>query len=248
MPASMPMRHGGTFTKAALVLNAMVENGAISQKQAEAARQRPAVLHAHHETSPGSNYFVDTATTEVKSRFGSNTGDLTIQTTFDSQLQQIAERIIAKRLDKVGISKNVHQAALIAMAPDGAILAMVGGRDYKESQFNRATQAHRQPGSLFKLFDYLAALRRGLTPETVVVDQPVQVGNWEPENYGDRYHGPVTLRTAFAHSLNSFAVQISEAVGVKAVIYTAKKLGVQSELPAVPSVACWPRDRSSPSE
>ena len=133
----MPMRHGGTFTKAALVLNAMVENGAISQKQAEAARQRPAVLHAHHETSPGSNYFVNTATTEVKSRFGSNTGDLTIQTTFDSQLQQIAERIIAKRLDKIGIAKNVHQAALIAMAPDGAILAMVGGRDYKESQFNR---------------------------------------------------------------------------------------------------------------
>ena len=244
-----PDRHLESAQKrAALVLNAMVENGAISQKQAEAARQRPAVLHVHHETSPGSNYFVDTATTEVKSRFGSNTGDLTIQTTFDSQLQQIAERSIAKRLDKVGIAKNVHQAALIAMAPDGAILAMVGGRDYKESQFNRATQARRQPGSLFKLFDYLAALRRGLTPETVVVDQPVQVGNWEPENYGDRYHGPVTLRTAFAHSLNSVAVQIAEAVSVKAVIDTAKKLGVQSDLPAVPSVACWPRDRSSPSE
>ncbi len=223
--------------RAAVVLDAMVETGAISQQQAKTARQKAALLRVPTKTPSGSNYFVDTAAAEVKSLFGSNSGDLTVRTTLNRQLQQIAENVISKRLAVVGRAKNVHQAALVAMAPDGAVLAMVGGRDYNESQFNRATQARRQPGSLFKLFVYLAAMRRGLTPETVVIDRPVQIGDWEPENYGDRYYGPVNVRTAFAHSLNSVAVQIADRVGTEAVIDTARKLGVQSELPAVPSVA-----------
>ena len=107
------------------------------------------------------------------------------------------------------------QAALLAMAPDGAILAMVGGRDYTESQFNRVTRAKRQPGSLFKLFVYLAAFQKGLDPQATAVDRPVQIGNWEPENYGGRFRGPVTLRTAFAKSINSVAVQVADAVGFK---------------------------------
>jgi membrane peptidoglycan carboxypeptidase len=114
---------------------------------------------------------------------------------------------------------------------------MVGGRDYRRSQFNRITQARRQPGSLFKLFVYLAALRQGYTPDSILVDQPVNVGDWEPDNYGDRYYGPVTLRSAFAHSLNSVAVQLAEAVGINRVIDTARQFGVRSDLPAVPSVA-----------
>ena len=123
------------------------------------------------------------------------------------------------------------------MAPDGAILAMVGGRDYNESQFNRVTQAKRQPGSLFKLFVYLTAFQRGATPQTTVVDRPVQIGNWEPENHGGSFRGQITLRTAFASSVNSVAAQLGEAVGIPAVIDTARKLGVQSELPVVPSLA-----------
>src|SRR5262249_7395130 len=123
------------------------------------------------------------------------------------------------------------------MAPDGAILAMVGGRDYNESQFNRAVQAKRQPGSLFKVFVYLAAFQKGLDPQTTAVDRPVQIGNWEPENYGRRFRGQMTLRSAFAHSINSVAVQVADAIGIQAVIDTARKLGVQSELPAVPSLA-----------
>ena len=125
----------------------------------------------------------------------------------------------------------------MAMTPDGAILAMVGGRDYTESQFNRATQAKRQPGSLFKVFVYLAAFQKGLDPQMTAVDRPVQIGKWEPENYGGRFHGVVTLRSAFAHSINSVAVQIADAIGIRAVIDVARKLGVQSELPAVPSLA-----------
>jgi penicillin-binding protein 1A len=113
----------------------------------------------------------------------------------------------------------------------------VGGRDYNESQFNRVTQAKRQPGSLFKLFVYLAAFQKGLTPQMTMVDRPVQIGNWEPENYGGGFRGQVTLRTAFAHSINSVAVQLADAVGIQSVIDTARKLGVQSELPVVPSLA-----------
>jgi 1A family penicillin-binding protein len=226
----------GAQQRADIVLDAMVQNGAVSQQQANAARQQPAVLRPPPEAPPGSNYFVDAVAAEVKSLIGPSTEDLTIRPTLDPEMQQIAERVIANRLATAGKAGNVGQAALIAMAPDGAILAMVGGRDYNESQFNRATQARRQPGSLFKVFVYLAALRQGLTPDSMVVDQPVSVGDWEPDNYGDRYYGPVTLRTAFAHSLNSVAVQLAQTVDIKTVIDTARQLGVRSDLPVVPSV------------
>jgi penicillin-binding protein 1A len=227
----------GAEQRADIVLDAMVKNGAISPQQASDAQQHPAVLRIPPDAPPGSNYFINTTAAEVKALIGPSSEDVTIRSTLDPQLQQIAERAIAARLGSVGKAENVHQAALVAMAPDGAILAMVGGRDYAESQFNRATQARRQPGSLFKVFVYLAALRRGLTPDSVVVDQPVSVGDWEPDNYGDRYYGPVTLRTAFSHSLNSVAVQLAQAVDIKTVIDTARQFGVRSDLPAVPSVA-----------
>ena len=226
----------GAQQRAGLVLDAMVDNGAITAQQAEIARQKPAVVHA--ASSPaGINYFLDAAAAEIKSQVGVGTEDLTVQTTFNPELQRIAENVIARRLASAGRGKNAHQAALVAMAPDGAVLAMVGGRDYNDSQFNRVTQARRQPGSAFKAVVYLSALRKGYTPDSVVVDQPLSVGNWEPENYGDRYFGPVTLRTAFARSLNSVAVQLAQSVGTSTVIDTAKQLGVRSELPAVPSVA-----------
>ena len=222
--------------RAGIVLDAMVESGAITQQQAVAAKAQPAVLRVAEDSPPGSNYFVDTAAADAKSAIPQTTEDLTVRTTLDPQLQQIAETVVARRL-AAAKGKNVGQAALVAMTPDGAILAMVGGRDYNESQFNRATQARRQPGSLFKAFVYLTALRKGYAPDSVIVDRPISVGDWEPDNYGDRYFGPVTLRTAFAHSLNSVAVQLAQAVGIQNVIATAKQLGVRSDLPVVPSVA-----------
>ena len=227
----------GARQRAGLVLDAMVETGAISREQADAARQQPATLRVPPDNPPGTNYFVDALNGDLKKLVGSVSEDLTLRSTLDLNLQSIAEGVIARRLRAEGHARKVSQAALVAMAPDGAILAMVGGRDYNESQFNRVTQAKRQPGSLFKLFVYLAAFQKGLTPQMTMVDRPVQIGNWEPENYGGGFRGQVTLRSAFAHSINSVAVQLADAVGIQSVIDTARKLGVQSELPAVPSLA-----------
>jgi penicillin-binding protein 1A len=227
----------GARQRAALVLNAMVATGAISRQQADAARREPATLRVPPENPPGTNYFVDVLNGDVKRLIGSAPPDLTLRSTLDLNLQSIAENVIARRLKTEGRAKKVGQAALVAMAPDGAILAMVGGRDYAESQFNRVTQAKRQPGSLFKVFVYLAAFQKGANPQMTAVDRPVQIGNWEPENYGGRFRGQMTLRSAFAHSVNSVAVQLADAVGIQSVIDTARKLGVQSELPAVPSLA-----------
>jgi penicillin-binding protein 1A len=227
----------GAQGRAAHVLDAMVETGAISREQAEEAKAHPAALRIPDENPAGTNYFVDVVSNDARRLIGAGPSDAVARTTLDLNLQNLAESVIARRLDKEGASKGVSQAALVALAPDGAILALVGGRDYGESQFNRATQAKRQPGSLFKLFVYLTALQNGARPDTMMIDRPTQIGEWEPENYGGRYRGPVTLRTAFANSINTIAVQLGEAVGIPAVIETAKSLGVQSELPNVPSLA-----------
>jgi penicillin-binding protein 1A len=223
--------------RAELVLAAMVETGAISAQDGEAARKQPVTLQLPPETPPGSNYFVDMVAGDVKRLLGNLPSDLTLRTTLDLDLQDIAESVVAKRLESEGAKKKVSQAALVALTPDGAVLALVGGRDYTDSQFNRVTQAKRQPGSLFKLFVYMAAFQQGATPQTVLVDRPTQIGDWEPQNYGGRFRGPVTLRAAFANSINTIAVQLAEDVGIGRVIEVAKRLGVQSELPALPSVA-----------
>src|SRR5437773_7757715 len=228
--ALAPTRHlAEARQRSALVLKAMVETGAISREQAEAARRQPVSLRVPPDNPPGTNYFVDVLGGDVKRLVDSAAStDLTVRSTLDLDLQGIAEGVIARRLKAEGRTKKVGQAALVAMAPDGAILAMVGGRDYNESQFNRAVQAKRQPGSLFKVFVYLAAFQKGLDPQMTAVDRPVQIGNWEPENYSGRFRGQMTLRSAFAHSINSVAVQVADAVGIPAVIDTTRKLGVQS--------------------
>src|SRR6516165_2844133 len=246
--ALAPTRHlEEARQRSALVLKAMVETGAISREQAEAARRQPVSLRVPPDNPPGTNYFVDVVGGDVKHLVDSAAStDLTVRSTLDLDLQGIAEGVIARRLKAEGRAKRVGQAALVAMAPDGAILAMVGGRDYNESQFNRAVQAKRQPGSLFKVFVYLAAFQKGVDPQMTAVDRPVQIGDWAPENYGGRFRGQMTLRSAFSHSINTVAGQVADAVGIPAVIDTARKLGVQSELPAVPSLAlgagevtCW---------
>jgi penicillin-binding protein 1A len=227
----------GARGRAAQVLDAMVETGAVTKAEADAAKRAPATVRVPTETPVGTNYFVDSVADSVRTLIGAGPADATVRTTLDLTLQNIAESVIARRLDQDGERRKVSQGALVAMAPDGAILAMVGGRDYADSQFNRVTQAKRQPGSLFKLFVYLTALREGYRPDSTMMDRPTQVGEWEPENYGGRYRGAVTLRTAFAHSINTVAVQLAEAVGMPAVIETARGLGVTSELPNLPSLA-----------
>lgn len=228
---------GGAKERQETVLQAMVDTKAISAADAEIARAQKVNLRTPPETPPGSNYFVDMVAGDLRRILGSSSGDLTLRTTLNLELQRLAEGVIERRLEQEGAKKKVSQAALVALAKDGAVLALVGGRDYETSQFNRAVQAKRQAGSLFKLFVYLTALQRGYTPQSVVVDRPTQIGEWEPQNYSGGFRGSMSLRNAFAHSVNTIAVQLSDEVGIPAVIDTAKRMGVQSTLPAVPSLA-----------
>ncbi|MDP4001992.1 PBP1A family penicillin-binding protein [Methylobacterium sp. NEAU K] len=226
---------GGAKERADVVLQAMVETGAIPQKEADAARKQSVTLRSPPEAPPGTNYFLDMIGGDVK-RLAGTDGDMTVRSTLNLDLQSLAEGVVARRLDKDGARRKVGQAAMVVLSKEGAILAMVGGRDYEDSQFNRAVQAKRQPGSLFKLLVYLTAYQQGLSPETVLVDRPVRIGDWEPENDDGRYRGSVPLRTAFALSINTIAAQLGQEVGIPAVIATARKLGIQSDLPNVPSL------------
>lgn len=228
---------GGARERAELVLQAMAEIGAITPQQAQAAHAESVVLRTPPETPPGANYFVDMVAGEVRRLLGSAPVDVTLRTTLNLELQRLAEGVVERRLEVEGDKKNATQAALVAMRHDGAIVALVGGRDYEESQFNRAIQARRQAGSLFKLFVYLAAFQKGHDPQSVLVDRPVQIGEWEPQNASGRFRGAVNLRTAFAQSINTVAAQLADEVGIPVIVDTAKRMGVQSNLPAVPSLA-----------
>ncbi|KQO92204.1 penicillin-binding protein [Methylobacterium sp. Leaf90] len=234
---------GGAKERADLVLQAMVETGAISQPEADKARAEKLTLHTPPETPPGTNYFLDAVSGDVK-RLTEAAGDVTVRSTLNLDLQSLAEGVLARRLDSEGGKKKVGQGALVAMAPDGAILAMVGGRDYEDSQFNRATQAKRQAGSLFKLFVYLAAYGKGFFPDSVLVDRPTQIGEWEPQNSNNRFRGALPLRSAFALSVNTIAAQLGDEVGLPAIVAEARRLGVQSDLPEVPSLALGSADVS----
>jgi penicillin-binding protein 1A len=160
-----------------------------------------------------------------------------VETTIDPALQAVAEAALSEELAQKGGRFAVTQGAVLAMTPDGAVRALVGGRDYAESQFNRAVAARRQPGSAFKPFVYLAALERGLAPTTIREDRPINLRGWRPENYGRDYHGPVTLTQALALSLNTVAVRLALEVGPAAVVQTAHRLGIASKLEPNASIA-----------
>jgi 1A family penicillin-binding protein len=225
--------------RASLVLKTMVDNEFITQATAETADVDKVVLAVNPNTqiTSGSRYFADWVAAEARDLLGPLSADLTVQTTLNVTLQELAESTLRRWLDGEGAKRNVGQGAMVVLDREGAVLAMVGGRDYDESEFNRATQALRQPGSLFKLFVYLAAFDAGMTPDTTLVDQPLKVDEWEPQNYGGQHRGTVTLRTAFADSINSVAVQLTETVGRGRVIGVARSLGVQSPLKPHPSLA-----------
>jgi penicillin-binding protein 1A len=163
--------------------------------------------------------------------------DIVVETTIDPGLQAAGEKALTDELDQKGQKFGVGQGALVAMTPEGAVRALVGGRNYAESQFNRAVSAKRQPGSAFKVFVYLTALEHGLTPQTVREDRPINVKGWQPENYSREYFGPVTLTQALAMSLNTVAVRLALEVTPKAVTQTAHRLGIASKLEANASIA-----------
>jgi 1A family penicillin-binding protein len=223
--------------RAAIVLDAMVANGAIDPKAAADAKAQPATLHPAKEASQAGSWFADWVAREAADVTGSFTHSVRVRTTMDPRLQRLAEETINSALAAEGRRAGASQAALVALRGDGAVLAMVGGRDYRNSQFNRAVEANRHPGSAFKLFVYLAALRKGLTPNDTIDASPVDINGWEPENYGGREYGRVTLADAFAHSINTAAVRLAMNVGLDEVIRAARDLGIDARLPKVPSLA-----------
>ena len=223
--------------RAGLVLEAMLDAGFIDGTRYREARDAPAELAVLPEAPAGAGYFANWIEREARDLLGGLSGDVVVRTTLNPALQRLAEAVVAERLAAEGEARNVGQAALVAMSPDGAVLAMVGGRDYAASQFNRATQALRQPGSAFKLFVYLTALESGMSPRQRIEDAPITVDGWSPRNYDGRFHGPVTLEEAFARSLNTAAVRVSESVGRPEVVKTARRLGLSSRLEPIPSLA-----------
>ncbi len=215
--------------RAQLVIAAMADQGLISQNAAKTALVAPA--EAAERIGAGSvNYAADYVMDVLDDFIGAVEGDVTVLTTIDTKLQSSAENILVDALAAQGAKQGVSQGAVVSMASDGGIRALIGGRDYTKSQFNRATAAKRQPGSAFKPFVYLAVLEKGLTPDTIRDDSPVSFKGWEPENYSRSYRGPVTLQTALAHSLNTIAARLINEVTPREVIRTAQRLGVNSAL------------------
>jgi membrane peptidoglycan carboxypeptidase len=227
----------GARARAAIVIDAMVANRAIDAQTAADAKARPATLHPTTEASLAGSWFADWVGREAVGVTGSFTRSVRVRTTLDPRLQRLAEEVVNSALAGEGARAGASQAALVALRPDGAVLAMVGGRDYRSSQFNRAVEANRHPGSAFKLFVYLAALRKGLGPNDTIDAGPVEINGWEPENFGGREYGRVTLADAFARSMNTAAVRLAMDVGLDEVIRAARDLGIDARLPKVPSLA-----------
>ncbi len=216
--------------RAQQVLANMVDAGFITQLQAQNAASQKSQLAKSPSLSRGGRYFADWIVDQINGFTGTQDRDLVVTTTLDPKMQAAGETAITSILDQDGDKYDVGQGALVAMTPDGAIRAMVGGDDYADSQFNRATQAQRQPGSSFKPIVYLSAIEHGLRPSDHFIDQPIKIGKWEPHNFENKYRGDVTVSDAVALSLNSVAAQVVQRYGVNNVIATARSLGITSDL------------------
>lgn len=208
-----------------LVLQTMVEAGYLTQQQAKAV-PTPRLDVRNRSELPTGTYFADWALPQARQIEAAGYAGQTYRTTLDSRLQAAAHRAIRQ----AGAGKA--QVALVAMRRNGEVVAMVGGRDYSASPFNRVTQARRQPGSTFKLFVYLAALKAGMSPDDTLPNTPIEAGSYRPQNAGGAYSPTITLEDAFARSSNVAAVRLFSKVGDEAVIDMARRLGVTSPLPA----------------
>lgn len=223
-----------------IVLDAMVETGAITEEQAEEAKKTPATI-TDRRAMDARNYFLDTAADEARKLVTKNgealAFDLVVYTTLEPRIQEAARKSATQHIKEKGKRGRVSEAAVVVMKTDGAVTAMIGGVDYDESVFNRATLAKRQPGSSFKPFVYLAALETGLTPWDVRNDEPVDINGWTPTNYGGRSYGMLTLREALTHSVNTIAANLAQEVGLSNVIDAAHRVGISSELQQHASLA-----------
>ena len=205
-----------------VILNSMDAQGLLGENIAAAAKAEPLTIHSPKDTE-GAQYFVDWIWADLEARIGVPTQDIIVQTTLDIDAQAAGQAALTAHLDP---ERGATQGAIISLDGTGGVRTLVGGLDYGTSQFNRATQAVRQPGSAFKPFVYLAALRAGKSPWDTAVDAPITIEDWTPENFTEEHMGVVTLHKALAKSLNTVAVSLGEEVGREAVIATAEQLGL----------------------
>jgi penicillin-binding protein 1A len=225
-----------SLARAQVVLRAMQDTGFIDDNtRAQAQATRPRIVQG--SATPQSGYFADYVLSRLDGFIGNTTDPVIVETSFDLETQVMAERAVARTLDAEGARIGASQAALVAMTPDGAIRAMVGGRSYSQSSFNRASDAERQPGSAFKPFVYLTAFEHGHTPDDIMNDGPVDIHGWKPSDFEGEFQGDITLTKAFAESSNVIAAQLTDQVGPKEVARTARRLGIVSPLAEVSSLA-----------
>ncbi|HYB05140.1 MAG TPA: PBP1A family penicillin-binding protein [Methyloceanibacter sp.] len=219
-----------------VVLDNMVDAGYLTTAEAHAAAQKPLRLRAFGDQT-GYPYAVDWVAETLPEVVGDNEGDLIVETTIDAGLQRTAQATLRQKLDEEGKTLDVSEGAVVVLDPAGGIKALIGGRSYRSSPFDRAVKALRQPGSAFKPFVYLTALESGYTPDSIADDEPVIVDGWSPKNHSGTHRGEVTLRDSFAQSINTVAVKLADDVGRPEVVRTARRLGIHSELHDRPSLA-----------
>jgi penicillin-binding protein 1A len=230
---------GHARARARVVLRSMRAAGLLSPV-AEATAVRQSVRFADPEAgkaASGLEYAIDYVLDRLPPIASVGRREIVVETTIDPRLQKVAQAAVEDLLAKEGKSSSVGQAALVVLDTSGGIRALVGGRSFAESQFNRAVKARRQPGSVFKPLVYLTAIEQGVSGDAVIADQPIDIGGWSPRNEDGRYRGPITLRTAMAHSINTVAVRLQEEVGVQRVVSVASRLGIGSKLRPDPSLA-----------
>ena len=231
-PADQPE---ASKARAALVLDAMVETGAITSAQRAQALAHPPKVWKTAANAPA-QYFVDWLDGQTHALVGAPKQDVVVETTLDMTLESAAASS-AKAVIAHGASARLGQAALVSLDGYGRLRAMVGGADYGASPYNRAIAARRQAGSSWKPFVYLTALETGLTPDSPVVDEPVTIDGWSPHNFEDGYLGPITLQTALAQSINTVAARLADQVGRPNVAATAKRLGITAQVNTDPAMA-----------
>jgi len=220
--------------RAGVVLDVMLKYKSISKEDYLKAKKEP-IADAKRFKVAGGKHFADMVYAEVNAYIGERDKDIYVRTTLDQDLQEISEKILRESV-AANNKNNVHEGAVVILDYSGAVKALVGGVDYAKNQFNRATQALRQPGSAFKTFVYITALQHGFEPEDTILDEPVQTGSWKPENFDKKYKGEVSLDFAFAHSLNAATVNLSRHFRLSDVIKNAHKMGITTEIKNTPSM------------
>jgi penicillin-binding protein 1A len=228
--------------RAELVLQAMHDEGYITDQQMVAALSSGAPEMHRPSITKNAHYIADWAVQQAQGYIGQIDRDVVVYTTIDPHLQMLAEAKLEETLSGPAVKVKASQGALVSMTPDGAVRAMVGGRDYADSQFNRATQGERQPGSSFKPFVYLAAIENGLRPDSLIDDSPVHMGGWSPENFEPGFHGQLPARQALAESINTAAVRVLDFAGVDHTRAIARRLGISEPIPRDLSIALGTSD------